>query len=92
MTTRFRRIHFQAYNTKTYHEGKPLPNGTFVLKRNFAYVQFSDKLKPLQIGPYKILLVRLSDVIYELLSQDDFTSESFDTLLSKQTSFVTSPT
>ena len=47
--------------TKTYHEGKPLPLGTFALKRNFSHVHFSDKLKPLRIGPYKIL-DRLSDV------------------------------
>ena len=37
-----------AYITKTYHEGKPLPIGTFVLKRNFTYVHFSEKLKPLR--------------------------------------------
>ena len=30
----------QAYITKTYHEGKPLPLGTFVLKRNFTQVHF----------------------------------------------------
>ena len=29
-----------AYITKTYHEGKPLPFGTFVLKRNFTHVHF----------------------------------------------------
>ena len=28
-----------AYITKTYHEGKPLPIGTSVLKRNFTHVQ-----------------------------------------------------
>ena len=57
---------------KTYHEGKSLPIGTFVLKRNFTHVFFSDKLKLLRIGPYKIL-DRLSHVTYELLSQDDST-------------------
>ena len=41
---------------------------TFVLKRNFSHVHFFDKLKPLRIGPY--ILDRLSDVSYELLSQD----------------------
>ena len=40
-----------------------------MLKRYIAHVQFSDILKPLQIGPHKIL-DRLSDVTYELLSQD----------------------
>ena len=64
-----KKLNSQAYITKTYHEGKPLPLGTFVLKRNFTHVLFSDKLKPLPIGPYKIL-DRLSDVTYELLSQD----------------------
>ena len=58
-----------AYITKTYHEGKPHPIGTFVLKRNFTHVHFSDKLKPLRIGPYEFIH-RLSDVTYELLSQD----------------------
>ena len=28
-----------AFNTKTYHEGKPLPTGTFVLKRQFSHVR-----------------------------------------------------
>ena len=67
-----RKINSHAYITETYHEGKPLPFGTFVLKRNFTHVQFSDKLKPLRIGPYKII-DRLSDVTYELLAQDGFT-------------------
>ena len=67
-----RKIISHAYITKTYHEGKPLPIGTFVLKRNFTHVNFSDKLKPLRIGPYKII-DRLSDVTYELLAQDGST-------------------
>ena len=67
-----KKLNSHAYITKTYHEGKPLPIGTFVLKRHFAHVQFSDKLKPLRIGPYKIL-DRLSDVTYELLAQDGST-------------------
>ena len=67
-----RKINSHAYITKTYHEGKPLPIGTFVPKRNFTHVQFSDKLKPLRIGPYKII-DRLSDVTYELLPQDGST-------------------
>ena len=66
------KINSHAYITKTYHEGKPLPIGTFALKRNFTRVHFSDKLKPLWIGPYKII-DRLSDVTYELLSQDGST-------------------
>ena len=67
-----RKINSHAYITKTYHEGKLLPIGTFVLKRNFTYVHFSDKLKPLRIGQYKIIN-RLSDVTNELLSQDGST-------------------
>ena len=67
-----RKINSQAYNTKTYHEGKPLPIGTFVLKRNSTHVHFSDKLKPFRIGPYKTI-DRLSDVTYELLAQDGST-------------------
>ena len=70
MSTLFKKlINSTAYITKTYHEGKPLPIGTFVLKRNFTHVQFSDKLKPLRIGPYKNL-DKLSDVTYELLAHD----------------------
>ena len=37
-----RKINSPAYITKTYYEGKPLPIGTFVLKRNFTHVNFSD--------------------------------------------------
>ena len=67
-----RKINSHSYITKTYHDGKPLPIGTFVMKRNFKHVHFSDKLKPLRIGQYKIL-DRLSDVTYELLAQDGST-------------------
>ena len=41
-----RKMNSHAYTTKTYHEGKPLPIGTFVLKRNFTHVHISDKLNP----------------------------------------------
>ena len=51
-----RKINSHAYITKTYHEGKPLPNGTFVPKRNFTHLHFSDKLKPPRIGPKKSLI------------------------------------
>ena len=66
------KITSHAYITKTYHEDKPLATGTFVLKQNFTQVHFSEKLKPLRIAPYKII-DRLSDVTYELLSQDGST-------------------
>ena len=72
MKIHYEKINSHAYITKTYHEGKPLPIGTFVLKRNFTHVHFSDKLKPLRIGPYKII-DRLSEVTYELLLQDGST-------------------
>ena len=35
-----KKINSHAYITKTYHEGKPLPIGTFFLKRRFAHVIF----------------------------------------------------
>ena len=69
-----RKINSHAYNTKTYHEVKPLLIGTFVLKLNFTRVHFSDKLEPLRIGPYKII-DGLSDVTYELLSQGGSTEQ-----------------
>ena len=84
-----KKINSHAYITKTYHEGKPLPIGTFVLKRSFSHVHFSDQLKPLRIGPYKIP-DRLSDVAYELLSQDGSTGSKkpLNPLLPKRTTFV----
>ena len=62
----------QAFNTKTYLEGKPFPIGTFVLKPIFTCVYFSDNLKPLEIGLYKIL-DRHSNITYELFSHDGTT-------------------
>ena len=50
-----RKINSHAYITKTYHEGKPLPIGTFVLKRNFTHVHFSDKLNPFGLDHIKFL-------------------------------------
>ena len=65
-----KKVNSKAYIIKTYHgtkqKEKPLPISTFVLKRNFLHVHFSDKLKPLRIGPYKVL-DRLFDVTYEFL-------------------------
>ena len=51
-----RKINSHAYITKTYHEGKPLPIGTFVLKRNFTHVHFSDKLNPFRLDHTKLLI------------------------------------
>ena len=62
-----------AYFNKTYNNPRPLDIGTFVLKRNFFHVHFSDKLKPLRIGPFKIIN-KISDVTYEIPNQDCYTS------------------
>ena len=42
-----------AYFNKTYNNPRPLVIGTFVLKKNFLHVHFSDKLNSLRIGPFK---------------------------------------
>ena len=68
-----RKINSYAYFNKTYHNPRPLDIGTFVLKRNFLHVHFSDKLKPLRIGPFKIIN-KISDITYEIVSQDGYTS------------------
>ena len=47
--------------------------GTFVLRRNFLHVHFSDKLKPLRIGPFKIVY-KISNITYEIVNQDGYTS------------------
>ena len=62
-----------AYFDKTYNNPRPLNIGTFVLKRNFLHVHFSDKLKPLRVGPFKIIN-KISDIIYEIVNQDGYTS------------------
>ena len=51
-----KKLNSQAYITKTYHEGKPLSIGTFVLKRHFAHVHFPDKLEPLRVAHTKFLI------------------------------------
>ena len=68
-----RKINSFAYFNKTYHNPRPLDIGTFVLKKNFLHVHFSDKLKPLRIGPFKIIN-KLSDITYEIVNQDGYTS------------------
>ena len=68
-----RKINSYAYFNKTYHNPRPLEIGTFVLKRNFLHVLFSDKLKPLRIGPFKIIN-KISDITYEIVNQDGYTS------------------
>ena len=68
-----RQINSFAYFNKTYNNPRPLYISTFVLKRNFLHVHFSEKLKPLRIGPFKITN-KISDIIYEIVSQDGYTS------------------
>ena len=63
-----------AYFNKTYNNPRPLDIGTFVLKGNFLHVHFSDKLKPLRIGPFKIKN-KISDITYEIVNQDGYTSQ-----------------
>ena len=63
-----RKIISHAYITKTYHGGKPLSLGIFVLKRNFPHIPFPENFKMLRIGPYKTRGM-LSDVTYEHFSQ-----------------------
>ena len=62
-----RKIISYAYFNKTYHNPRPLDIGTFVLKRKFLHVHFSDKLKPLRIGPFKIIN-KISDITYEIVN------------------------
>ena len=51
---------------------RPLDIGPFVLKRNFLHVHFSDKLKPLRIGPFKIIN-KISVITYEIVNQNGYT-------------------
>ena len=62
-----------AYFNKTYNNPRSLDIGTFVLKRNFLHIHFSEKLKPLRIGPFKIMN-KFSDITYEIVNQDGYTS------------------
>ena len=68
-----RKINSFAYFNKTYNNPRPLNIGTFVLKRNFLHVHFSGKLKPLRIGPIKIIN-KFSDITYEFVNEDGYTS------------------
>ena len=47
---------------------KLLPLNSFVLHRTFKFVQFSEKLKPLRIDPFKSIN-KPTEVIFELLTQ-----------------------
>ena len=68
------KLNSQSSTFETTHL-KQLPLNTFVIHTNFKPVNFSKKLKPLRIGPYKIPN-HLSEVTYELLSQDGSTFQT----------------
>ena len=81
-----RKINSFAYFNKTYNP-RPLDIGTFVPKRNFFHSHFSDKLKPLRIGPFKIIN-KISEFTYYYYSRwlhFPYTQKSFSSLLSKRT-------
>ena len=54
-----KRLNSYPYITKTYHEGKPLPIGTFVLKRHFTPYH----PKELLLHPHCLHFMRFSDSI-----------------------------
>ena len=62
-----------VYFNKTNKNPRPLNIGIFKLKINFLHVHFSDKLKPLTIGLFKIIN-KFSDITYEIVSQDGYTA------------------
>ena len=68
-----KKINSFAYFNKTYNNPRPLDIDTFVLKRNFLNVHFSDELKPLRIGPFKII-DKIFDITCEIFNQDGYTS------------------
>ena len=68
------KLNSQSSTFETTHL-KQLPLNTFVIHTNFKPVNFSKKLKPLRIGPYK-KLQHLSEVTYELLAQDGSTFQT----------------
>ena len=75
------KINSFAYFNKKYNNPRPLDIGTFVKnKRNFLHVHFSDKLKPLRTGPFKIIN-KSSDITYEIVNQDGYTSQIHRNLL-----------
>ena len=73
MKTQKEKLIHMLISIKTYNNPRPLDIGTFVLKRNFPHVHFSDKLKPLRIGPFKINN-KMSDITNEIVIQDGYTS------------------
>ena len=68
------KLNSQSSTFETTHL-KQLPPNTFVIHTNFKPVKCSQILKPLRLGPYKILK-QLPDVTSELMSQDGFTFQT----------------
>ena len=56
MTIPSEKISSQAYISKTFHEGKSSPRGTFVLKRNFSHVRFSTHITCFEMEQTKYLI------------------------------------
>ena len=67
-----RKINSFAYFNKTCNNPRPLDIGTFVFKK-ILLVHFSDKLKPLRIGPFKINN-KTFDTTYEIVNRYGYTS------------------
>ena len=59
---------------------KPFTLKSFVLRRYFKAVRFSDKLKHLQNGPSKIIN-KPTEVMYELLTQGGKTFNTYQNQL-----------
>ena len=73
-----------AYFNKIYNNPRLLDIGAFVMKRNFLHVHFSDKLKPLRIGPFKIINKK-SDFTQPTWLYFSYSQKSFSSLLPKRT-------
>ena len=67
MCTEKKSLAYGIQNTPNFDE--PLPLKCFVVHRNFAAVQFLDKLKPLRNDPFKYNN-KPTEVTYELSSKD----------------------
>ena len=68
------KLNSQSSTFETNHL-KQLPPNTFVVHTIFKPVKFSQKLKPLRLGPYKIPK-HFSEVTYEHMSQDGSTFQT----------------
>ena len=73
MKTRKEIIIFMLFLTKHTSIRDPWILVHLYQKRNFLHVRFSDKLKPLRIGPFKYIN-KISDITYEIVNQGGYTS------------------